>query len=406
MQAVAGDAMRKPPRSCGNRIVSPDAGVDAPHVVPYSGRVVSEIAHTQRLTPNSPPPMPPAKLRIAVAGLGRIGWRFHCNTLAKHRDYKLVAVADTEADRCAEAEDTFGVAAFRDYYDMLDRARLDAVAIATPTHLHKDMALAALKAGRHVLLEKPMALGLREAQAIARAAERSGLKLTVYQPHRANAYYQHLRRIIDSGRIGQVYWVRRGMFSFSRRNDWQSLRKFGGGMLANYGAHALDLVLNVTGYDVKRVFGDLMLSASMGDADDVVKIAYETKQGTIGEVDVNQASAIQPYEMLVWGTCGGIVYAKGQFHVRSFDPKSLPAKGVNRSLASENRQYPSDDIEFVEEVVPVDPKLQVDVYRDFARAIRKGAAPLVEPRQTLAVMRLMEQVRKSSRGIRNLKRET
>ena len=345
------------------------------------------------------------KIRVGVAGLGRIGWRFHCTALAKHRDYRLVAVADSVPDRCTEAEETFGVAAFADYYDMLDRVELDAVVIATPTHLHNDMAVAALKSGRHVVLEKPMALNLREGQSIVRAADRAGLKLTVYQPHRLNAYFQHLRRIIATGKIGAVYWVRRGMFSFTRRNDWQSLRKFGGGMLNNYGAHALDQVLNLTGYDVKRVFGDLQLAASIGDADDVAKVVLETKRGTIGEVDINQASAIRLYELAVWGTCGGITYESGAFRVRYFDPKKLPDKAVNLSLASENRQYPSDDIEFIEETIPVDPTLRVDLYADFAKAIRKGAAPLVEPQQTLAVMRVIEQARASSRGVRNVPRE-
>ena len=348
--------------------------------------------------------MPRAKIRIAVAGLGRIGWRFHAHGLAKHRDYKLVAVADTEADRRTEAEDTLDVTAFADYYDMIEQVSLDAVVIATPTHLHKDMALAAFKRGLHILMEKPMAATYRDAQTIVRAAKRAGAKLTVYQPHRANAYFQHLKQIIESGKIGKVYTVRRGMFSFSRRNDWQSLRKFGGGMLNNYGAHALDQVLNLVGYNVKRVFGDLQLSASMGDADDVVKIALETREGTIGEVDINQASCINPYEILVWGTCGGVIYRSGEFQVRYFDPAKLPEKAVDSHLASADRKYPSDSIDFTEETVPVDKSLQVDVFSNLANAIRKDKPLLVDPQETLAVMRVMEKVRESSGGIRDLRR--
>jgi predicted dehydrogenase len=346
-----------------------------------------------------------AKIRIAVAGLGRIGWRFHCGTLAKHRDYKLVAMADTEPDRRREAEDTFGVTAHHDYYDMLEKEDLDAVAIATPTHLHKAMALAAFRSGRHVMLEKPMAMDLPEARAIVRAAAKADLKLTVYQPNRARADFQHLRRLVESGVIGRVYWVRRGMYSFSRRNDWQSLRRFGGGMLNNYGAHGIDQILNLIGYDVKRVFGDLQLSASMGDADDVVKVVLETRQGAIGEVDINQASTIRPDEFLVWGVHGGIVYANNEFRISRFDPGELTDKPVAKNLAAENRQYPSADIRVIEERVPVDPTLGVDVYKDFAGSIRKGTPPMAEPEQILAVMRVIAKVRESSHGIRNLKRE-
>ena len=347
--------------------------------------------------------MSKAKIRVGVAGLGRIGWGFHCARLARHRDFRLVAVADNEPARRQEAEST--LASYANYDEMLDRASLQAVVIATPSHLHKDMALAAFSHGLHVLLEKPMATSYRDAQTIARAAKRASRVLTVYQPHRLAAYFQHLRDIIDSGKIGPVYWMRRGMFGYARRNDWQSLRKFGGGMLNNYGAHALDQVLNLVGYDVKRVFGDLQLAASMGDADDVVKVVVETKQGNIGEADINQASVISPYELLVWGTCGGIIYRGGQFQIRSFDPKQLPDKAVDAHLASANRQYPSDDIDFVDKTVPVDGKYQIDVFKDFARAIRTGREPVVKPEQTLAVMRVMEQCRQSSGRIRNVKRE-
>ena len=344
--------------------------------------------------------MPPAKIRIGVAGLGRVGWRFHARRAAAHRDFKLVAVADPSAERRAEAEDTLGCQAFADFDEMLDGGDLSAVAIATPSHLHKDMAVAAFKRGVHVLLEKPMATSYREAQAIVREAKRAGRKLTVYQPHRLGAYYQHLRRIVASGKIGSVYWVSKGMFSYSRRNDWQSLRKFGGGMLNNYGAHAIDQVLDLIGHDVKRVFGDMRRAASLGDAEDVVKVVIETKTGVVGEVNISQASAIRPYELLVWGTCGGIMYRNKQLEIRYFDPRSLPAKSVNASLASENRQYPSDDIEFIDETVPVDPSFQIDVYADFAKAIRKDTDPLVRPEETLSVMRVMKQCRESSGRIR------
>jgi predicted dehydrogenase len=65
-----------------------------------------------------------------------------------------------------------------------------------------------------------------------------------------------------------VYHVRRALFNFARRDDWQSLRRYGGGMLNNYGAHAIDQVLQLIGYDIRRVFCNLRLVASLGDADE------------------------------------------------------------------------------------------------------------------------------------------
>lgn len=245
-----------------------------------------------------------------------------------------------------------------------------------------------------------MAQTVRDGEAIVRTARACRRVLTVYQPLRAAAYYQQVRRLIAGGKIGTVYYVRRGMFNFARRNDWQSLRKFGGGMLNNYGAHALDQVLQLVGYDVKRVFCALRRVASLGDAEDVVKIVFETKRGLIGEVDINQACAQSLYELEAIGTTGVIAYKAGQLHVRRFSPAELKPKHLDRKLASARREYPSDSIAFKEETIPVDARYEVDVYRDFARAIRAGTAPFVDPRETLALLRITARCRRNAERIR------
>lgn len=339
------------------------------------------------------------RIRIGVAGLGRIGWHFHCRALARHLDFTLAAVQDPEPERRREAEATYGAAGYANFGAMLRDADLQAVVIATPTHLHRPMAEEALGSGCHVLLEKPMAQTLAAAEAILDAATRHQRVLTIYQPHRAEASFQHLCHLLATGKIGQVYHVRRGMFSFARRNDWQSLRRYGGGMLNNYGAHALDQVLQLVGYDVQRVFCNLRLVASLGDAEDVVKVLLETRQGVLGEVDINQATAIQPYELQVWGTRGAITLQGGTLTLRYFRPEDLPPKALDPHLASANREYPSDPVPWQEERIPVDPRLAVDVHANFAAAIREGAPLLVAPHETVAVMRVIEQCRADAGAI-------
>jgi len=346
--------------------------------------------------------MSESKLRIAVAGLGRIGWSFHCRRLAEHTDFALTAVADPESSRRDEAEAQFDCAAYADVYGMLASEELDAVVIATPTHLHRDMAVAALERGLHVLLEKPMALTLDEAKEIADTAREKSLVLTVYQPHRLNAYFQHIKFLVDSGTIGAVTSVMRGSFNYARRNDWQSLQAYGGGMLSNYGAHFIDQILQLIGYDVRRVFCDLQLVASIGDADDVVNAIIETEQGCMGQVTISQASVIKPFELIVWGTYGAITLEGKEVHIRYFDPSTLPPKELQQGLASSDRKYPSDTIEFSEKTVPIDPRFQIDVFMDFARAVRTGAPPAVAPSETLAVMDVLAKCRASSEGVQRM----
>lgn len=339
------------------------------------------------------------KLRIGVAGLGRIGWDFHCQRLAAHADYTLAAVADPLPARVQEAESTFGCRGFATFAAMIAAGDLDIVVVATPTHLHRAMAEAAFSAGLHVILEKPMAPTATEARAIARAATKAGRKLTIYQPHRLAAYLQHLRALLADGRIGQVYHVRRGMFAYVRRDDWQSLRKFGGGMLNNYGAHGLDQLLCLTGADIRRLFCELRRVVTLGDADDVVKVLYETKAGVLGELDINMGAALGSYELEVYGTHGAIHLNRGVFKRRWFDPEKLPAKELNRALASRNRAYPSDQIPWQEEELKVDPTLEVDIFADFAHAVRTGKPPFVPPAETVRVTELLERCRADARRI-------
>lgn len=345
-----------------------------------------------------------SSLRIAIAGLGRIGWSFHARMLQKEADFEIVAVADPEADRLAEAAETLGCDTYQDVSEMLQQAELDAVVIATPTHLHEAMAKEAFERGLHVLLEKPMAPTAKEARNILEAATHHDRLLTIYQPHRLAAYFQHLKSVIDSGRIGRVVRAQVALFSFARRNDWQALLKYSGGMLHNYGAHGLDQVLQLVGYDVARCFCNLQMIATLGDADDAVKIVLETKQGALGELDISQASAVGPYSINVWGTCGGIVmHGRDSMQVRWFDPAKLPPKKLEPQLASTDRQYPKDHIDWHEERIEVDAALQLELYQNFAAAIRGEAEIAVPPAETVALMEMLDRLRDDSQRIHDFR---
>jgi predicted dehydrogenase len=309
-----------------------------------------------------------------------------------------VAVQDVAAERRREAEATYGVRSFHTFGAMLCNAELDAVTIATPTHLHARMAIAALRAGCHVMLEKPMTRTAREAERVVRAAARERRVLTVFQSVRAAAYCQHLQSILDSGIIGRLYHIRICNHRYVRRDDWQSLARYGGGMLMNYGAHVLDQVLQLVGYDVARVFCERRVVASLGDAEDVVKILLVTRDGCMAEIDINQASPAAVPPVQAWGTEGTLELSadRDSFVVTRVSPRDLPPKELNASLASADRLYPHEDIQLGKETIAVDEGRALDLYAGFASAILRGTPPFVKPEEPLAVMRLIEKCRRDS----------
>lgn len=345
------------------------------------------------------------KIRIGVAGLGRIGWKCHCREIAQHPEFQLAAVQDVEPERRREAETVYGVSSYATFGTMLRRGDLEAVVIATPTHLHRRMAVAALRAGCHVLLEKPMARDAKEAEDIVRTAKHEKRLLTVFQSVRAQAYVQQLRSLLESGIIGRVYHVRLSGHRYVRRDDWQSLRRYGGGVLLNYGSHLLDELLQLIGYDVARAFCDRKIAASLGDAEDVLTIVLVTRDGVTGEIDINQASTIAVPPVQVWGTAGALEMSPDldAFTVTRLPASDLPAKELNPSLASRDRRYPNDNVRLRRKTIAVNRKYEVDIHADFASAIRRGTPMFVQPEEPLAVMRLIDQCRRDSGSVRRFR---
>lgn len=216
-------------------------------------------------------------LKIAVVGLGRIGWGTHLPAIAKKNDqYKLVGVVDLSSERLAEAKEKYDVNGYTDIADMINAEHPDVVVVCSPTHLHCEHANTAMRMGCDVFLDKPMAVDYETACKIADCAKETGRKLMVFQPCRAGAEPNQLMDLIASGKIGEVYSIQRGRCGYARRNDWQALAKFGGGMLNNYGAHHIDELLYMTREKVRRLSCIKYKIASAGDADDTVKIVFET----------------------------------------------------------------------------------------------------------------------------------
>lgn len=343
------------------------------------------------------------KIRAAVVGLGRIGWGTHIPNILKKPDcFQLAAVVDLSEERLAEAKEKYGVPGYRDISDMIAAEHPDLVVIASPTHLHRDHACTALELGCDVFLDKPMAATYAQAQEIVRCAKERGRKIMVYQPRRADAIPNQLMAIVASGKIGTLRSIRRSYGAYVRRADWQAFRKFGGGMLNNYGAHQIDAALYMTGEKVSRLFCAKDTVATAGDADDVVKIFFQMESGLTVDIDINQAAGVSAADWVLNGTCGGIISqispeGKQQFRVRWFDPAALPPITASDALAAANRSYNNDvPIPWQEEILPLDQAYAIDFYEKVYEYFGEDKAPYVPVEQTLYVMELIDRCHKDA----------
>ena len=146
-------------------------------------------------------------VRFALAGFGAWG-KFHAQSIAGHPDAQLVAIsAPTEATR-AEARQLYPDAQiFADSLEMVAQAEFDLIDIATPSHTHREIALAAMARGKHVLLEKPMAITLDDCKAIVAGAREHGVHLAVGHELRLSSQWGRIKEILDAGTIGEPQYV-------------------------------------------------------------------------------------------------------------------------------------------------------------------------------------------------------
>lgn len=195
-----------------------------------------------------------AKLGIGIIGSGGIARYAHLPGYKASEDLgvKIVACADASEATARETAAQFDIPhVYTDYHKMLQRDDIHAVSVCTPNYLHLQPTIDALEAGKHVLCEKPMAMNAQEGQAMVNAARRTGKKLQVGFQTRFNASAQALKRFIDAGEMGDIYFARaqalrrRGIpgWGVFTQKDMQ-----GGGPLIDIGVHILDLTLWLMGH--------------------------------------------------------------------------------------------------------------------------------------------------------------
>ena len=227
-------------------------------------------------------------LRVGIIGLGGIS-RVHIANLLKMENAKIVAVCDINEDRLSAAVEKTGAEGYADWHGLVKRNDIDIVHILTPHYLHAPMSIEALKAGKHVLTEKPMATTIEDAKKMIEAADKAKGTLSVIFQNRYNASSVAIRNMIENGELGSficarasVCWHREA--PYYTESGWRgSLETEGGGTLINQAIHTLDL-LSYLGGPIRRVLGHIstdLLRDSI-EVEDNCHAVFEYESGAKG----------------------------------------------------------------------------------------------------------------------------
>ena len=227
--------------------------------------------------------------RIGLVGCGRIS-RSHFDALERVDGLSLVGVCDTVADRARAAGEEFGVPWFRSEDEMLAGVTCDVVVICTPSGLHPAHGTLAAKAGKHVIVEKPMAISLAAADELVHACDDAGVHLFVVKQNRLNPAIQLLRRAIDKGRFGRIFMANTTV-RWSRPQEyydqapWRGTWEFDGGAFMNQASHYVDLIQWLVG-PVESVMAKTATLARRIETEDSGIAILRFRSGALGSIEV------------------------------------------------------------------------------------------------------------------------
>ncbi|MFL5597016.1 MAG: Gfo/Idh/MocA family protein [Gemmatimonadaceae bacterium] len=227
--------------------------------------------------------------RVALVGCGRIS-KNHFEAIEKVDGLELCAVCDADAVRAEQAGTQWSVPWFTSYEKMLKDAKADVVTIATPSGLHAEQGVAAAHAGKHVVMEKPMAISLTGADALVHACDKAGVNLFVVKQNRLNPPVQLLKRAVDRNRFGRVYmasckvhWARPQ--EYYDQAPWRGTWEFDGGAFMNQASHYVDLIQWLMG-PVESVMAKTATLARRIETEDSGVAILKFRSGALGSIEV------------------------------------------------------------------------------------------------------------------------
>ena len=278
-------------------------------------------------------------LRIGILGTARIAAAFVAGARLSSQA-EVVAVASRRADKAEAFARTHGIASAVSYEQLLESRDIDAVYIPLPNSMHAHWSVAAARAGKHVLCEKPLALSEAEALEMFAAADAAGVVLLEAFPYLFQPQMLRIEQLVASGAIGEIRSVFASCgFSLSNPQDFRLDARLGGGALLDAGCYAVSFVRQIVGERPSRVFAT---ARWQGDVDQTLAATLEFDSGALGQINCSFASGLHRSAMVAGSS--GVIETEYQNHtIRSEAPSFRLRRGSDWRIPVETIAVPRAD---------------------------------------------------------------
>ena len=343
-------------------------------------------------------------MKFGVIGHGFMGSR-HVAIIDSFEECECIAACDTDPFRLKGLDKK--IICYEDIDLFLENPSIDVVVIATPNKWHKEHALKAINAGKHVICEKPIALSVDELDEMKEAADRMNVTLTSHHQRRLDQDFQAIKEAYEREMLGNVYLIKSVLYGYNGyTHSWHVYKSEGGGMLYNWGVHLIDQILYMVSSPLKTVYADIRNIINI-EVDDYFKIILKFENMVTAEIELGtyMLSDKEGWFPRHWYMFGN----KGSMYIDGFIPEGriLRTTQLLAETLDEEGRYcgptrsfgiPEKGVVYTQAIPYVKTETR-EFYANYIRAIQGKEPFLVKLPELRYVLKVMDAAIKSSESM-------
>lgn len=334
------------------------------------------------------------KHTVVIVGYGGMG-SYHGQLISENPNLEVAGTFDLlEGRRKASVE--AGYKAYESYEEVLADPAVEVVLIATPNDVHKDIAVRALQAGKHVVCEKPVAMSSSELKEMIAAADEAGRVLMVHQNRRWDEDFRIIKQMYETETIGTLFQIESRVHGANGiPGDWRHVKAQGGGMLLDWGVHLLDQLLFMIDSRVASVSSTLSFILG-NDVDDGFEAVLQFENGIKAIVEVGTTNFITLPRWYVKGLEGSAVIEdwslSGRIVTRNNESEHREPTPIRAGVGLTKTMAPPSEGSTITGGLPPAAELPDGFYSNFVAVIEGKAEPIVKNSEVLRVQNLIEAI--------------
>jgi len=270
-------------------------------------------------------------INAAVVGYGYSGRAFHSYLIGLADGINLYAISTRDPERRDSAAQNHPEARIYPPLDeLLGDEEVDLVVIATPHHTHRDLAIKAMDAGKHVVVDKIMCMNAQEAAEMIEASVRNNVMLSVFHNRRWDWDYLTVKQVIQDGLLGEPYLFQVGIMSYRKPRGWRAVKSQSGGILYDWPAHFVDQALQLVPSEVESVFCDIKYRDRWHtDIGNYAKLLIRFSNDVLYQIEIGNLATVEKPRWYILGDLGGLIKY-------GLDPQEGPMRDDHIDAAEED----------------------------------------------------------------------